>query len=144
MKKRLMIIGPKDSGKTTIARQIEKDGLPLRKVQNVVYGPKTIDVPGVYLESPWMHKHIIALQQSAQKIIVLMPINGKKKSYPPGFMNVFRLPHIGIITHDGGEISEMAYQKAREQLHEIGVKEPYWMIDLSNANDLLDFVEKNE
>ena len=57
-KKRIMIIGPGKSGKTTLAAWLE-DSSDIRRVQNMVYRKNTLDTPGAYLESPWMHHHLI-------------------------------------------------------------------------------------
>ena len=82
-KKRIMIIGAGKSGKTTLIRAIEEDGRPVKRTPHMVYGTKTIDVPGPYLESPWMYKHIIAAAQDASCILMLADLTGEREVYSP-------------------------------------------------------------
>ncbi|WP_430108465.1 EutP/PduV family microcompartment system protein [Paenibacillus sp. B1-33] len=51
MKKRIMLIGPTDCGKTTLANALDGTDRPLRRTQDIIYGPKTIDTPGAYIEN---------------------------------------------------------------------------------------------
>lgn len=79
MKKRILIIGPNQQHNHIIAQAIEDSEQPIRKVANILYTNETIIVPNSYLESPWMHKHIISLQQKASKALFLVPIPSIKK-----------------------------------------------------------------
>lgn len=125
MKKRILIVGPQGSGSETIAQALEASSTPIRKMANIRYTKKTIIVPNPYLESPWMHKHIIALQQEASIALFLLPIQSPKKSYPPNFSKVFRIPVIGIVTYTLGEDSNERSIKAQRILAELGVKEKF-------------------
>lgn len=79
-----MIIGPGKSGKTTLAAWLE-DSSDIRRVQNMVYRKNTLDTPGAYLESPWMHHHLIAAAQDASCVVMTADAKGKREVYPPGF-----------------------------------------------------------
>ncbi len=81
-KKRIMIIGPGGSGKTALAAAINGLDGPVKRTQNMVYGEKTLDVPGVYLESPWMHKHIIAAAQDASHVLMLVDQSSCRRVIP--------------------------------------------------------------
>lgn len=94
-KKRIMIIGPGKSGKTTLAAWLE-DSSDIRRVQNMVYRKNTLDTPGAYLESPWMHHHLIAAAQDASCVVMTADAKGKREVYPPGFAKAFRVPVIGV------------------------------------------------
>lgn len=136
MKKRILVIGPKNSGKTTIIHFLEKMDQPLRHVANVVYTKEFIDVPGVYLESPWMHKHINALQQEAKEVLLLLPLKMNRKAYPPRFAKLFRKPVTGIITHWGENVTSKAIDEASQYLLEIGVIAPFIQVNLAEPKDL--------
>jgi len=70
-KKRIMIIGARGTGKTSLANILnDKIELP-KKSQDVMYGTYTIDIPSAYIENTWMYKHLIALSQDAYIIIIL-------------------------------------------------------------------------
>lgn len=76
---RILLVGPRESGKLKIANYLEKtNAQPLKKVANIMYYRRTILVPDSYLESPWMHKHVIALQQTASCGIFLQPVTAKR------------------------------------------------------------------
>jgi len=51
MKKKIMIIGPRQVGKSTLANLLNHTDKPLRKTQDAIFGEKTIDVPAAYLEN---------------------------------------------------------------------------------------------
>ena len=73
-----MIIGPGKSGKTTLAAWLE-DSSDIRRVQNMVYRKNTLDTPGAYLESPWMHHHLIAAAQDASCVVMTADAKGKRE-----------------------------------------------------------------
>ena len=139
-KKRIMIIGPGGSGKTSLANVINGLTGPARKTQNMVYGEKTLDVPGVYLESPWMHKHIIAAAQDASHVLMLVDQSSCRESYPPGFAKAFRVPVIGVITGNGEKPENDGW--CIRQLKKTGAKEPYYHINLSEGTGLLELLEE--
>ena len=131
MKRRIMIIGPTGSGKTTLCYAFDNKKGPLRKTQDMIFGKYTIDVPGSYLDNPWMYKHLIsAAQNYASQIVMLVDATGKREVYSPGFAKVFTCPVTGVITkcYLGSKYS----QKCEEQLKKIGVKKPWFYI---SSND---------
>lgn len=133
-KKRVMIIGPTGCGKTMLANALnEKEG-PLRKTQNMIYGEKTIDVPGAYIENAWMYKHLIAAAQDASHVLILIDQSKCDDVYSPGFAKVFRCPVIGVITRCSlaKENEELAVQK----LKKLGIAEPYFIIDVSEGTGM--------
>lgn len=127
---KVLLVGPRDSGKLKIANYLERTRLqPLKKVASIVYHQRTIIVPDSYLESPWMHKHVIALQQSATCGIFLQPVTAKRGSFPPNFAKVFRIPIYGVVTyHETYE--EAALQRAKAQLLACGVEQIDLILDL--------------
>lgn len=123
-KNKVMILGAGKSGKTSIAHLLNGDTGPVKRTPNMVYGKNTLDVPGSYLESPWMHKHIIAAQQDASCVLMLVDPKKKKRSYPPMFSKSFRIPVLGVITKvDLAEDHEI--EQCKEELASAGVQEPY-------------------
>lgn len=143
MKTRTMIVGPRDSGKRIIAERLEGLETPLPKVANIVYHPKTILVPDSYLESPWMHKHVIALQQSARNALFIQPVGAPHRSYPPNFARVFRIPVIGIVTYQGS-YAEDALAEAERRLVDSGIPLLSGIVDLTKkeeATGIIRFLE---
>lgn len=128
-KKRVMIIGPTKSGKTTLANALNDYEGPLRKTQDIIYGKNTIDIPGSYIENTWMYKHLIAVSQDASHVLILVDQSKCDNVYSPGFARSFRCPVIGVITKIDLmlENEKLCYK----QLKEIGVAEPYHKISVS-------------
>ena len=100
-KKRIMVIGPRGCGKTTLVNYINDYDGPLRKTQDTIYGRETIDVPGAYIENAWMYKHMIALAQDAWCILLLLDQSRTAEVYSHGFARTFRCPVIGVIGVQG-------------------------------------------
>ena len=133
MKKRVLIVGANDDENRKVSQILEGTDQPIRKVANILYTKQTIVVPSAYLECPWMHKHIIALQQVANEAYFLVSSKGKK-SYPPGFARVFQLPVTGTIVFDSSkEMKEVAITVSGE-LQAVGCIEPYLFIDISEKS----------
>ena len=97
-KKRIMIIGPSRSGKTTLANRLNEYEGPLRRTQDVIYGKKTIDIPSSYIENAGMYKHIISISQDASHVLLLVDSSKQHQVYSPGFAKSFQCPVIGVIT----------------------------------------------
>lgn len=129
-KKRIMVIGPTNCGKTTLVNALNDQEKPIRKTQNLIYGKNTIDVPGAYLENSWMYKYIISAVQDASHVLILVDQSNCTNVYSPGFAKVFQCPVIGVIT----KIDLMPENEHHciRQLQQIGVAEPYYKISAPN------------
>jgi ethanolamine utilization protein EutP len=127
-KKRVMVIGPTHCGKTTLINILNDYDGPLRKTQDMIYGKNTIDVPGSYIENPWMYKHLIAAAQDASHVLILVDQSRYDNIYSPGFAKAFRCPVVGVIT----KIDLMPENEdlCLRQLTHIGVPEPYYKISV--------------
>lgn len=125
-KKRVMVIGPSRSGKTTIVNKLNNYNGPLRRIPDLIYGKNTIDVPSSYIENPWMYKHVIAIAQDASCVLVLVDRSNCDEVYSHGFAKAFRCPVIGVITKC--DLAKENEEKCIKQLKNIGIKEPYFHI----------------
>ncbi|AFM40577.1 ethanolamine utilization protein [Desulfosporosinus acidiphilus SJ4] len=126
MKKRIMIVGPTQAGKSTLANALNDSDRPLKKTQDVIYGKNTIDTPGSYIENASMYKYLIATAQTASHVLLLLDSSRMIDVYPPGFAKTFNCPVIGVITKTDAapENIDLCTQK----LLRIGVSEPYYRI----------------
>lgn len=129
-KKRVMVIGPTRCGKTTLVNTLNDYKGPLRKTQDMIYGVNTIDVPGSYIENPWMYKHLIAAAQDASHVLILVDQSRCGNMYSPGFAKAFRCPVIGVITKI--DLMPENEELCMRQLANIGVSEPYYKISASS------------
>lgn len=127
-KKRIMVIGPTNCGKTTLVNALNDYNGPLRKTQDIIYGKNTIDVPGSYVENTWMYKHLIATAQDASHILILVDQSKCVDVYSPGFAKAFKCPVIGVIT----KVDLMAENEGFciQQLKKMGISEPYYKISV--------------
>lgn len=125
-KKRAMLIGAGKSGKTTIAGWLDETGANERKLANIRYGPRTIDVPGAYLQCPWMHCHLIGSSGDAFCVLMLADQSRCREVYPPGFAAAFRVPVIGVITNSDRNPEKR--ELCEQQLKRAGVLPPFYYI----------------
>lgn len=133
-KKKIMIVGANRSGKTTLAHALNEDTSPVKRTQDIIYGKRTIDIPGSYLESPWMYKHIIAAAQDASEVLFLVDQSSKREMYSPGFANVFLCPVIGVITKSDKAPENETF--CISQLKMAGVSEPYFKVCVPDGSGL--------
>ncbi|HEM5162024.1 TPA: hypothetical protein U1269_000186 [Streptococcus suis] len=119
MKKRILIIGSEDQKKLELIRLLENDR-DFRNIQSIQYGCETISVPSSYLRSSGMKKHIIAIQQNAYCVLMLLDSSRNYKIYSPNFAYSFRIPTIGVIIKYSGQSVDNA-KECKKELHESGV-----------------------
>lgn len=138
-RKRVMVIGPTGCGKTTLVNAFNEHEGPLRKTQNIIYGEKTMDVPGAYIENAWMYKHLIAAAQDASHVLILIDQSKCDDVYSPGFAKVFQCPVIGVIAKCDlrPENEELAIQKLRR----LGIAEPYFRISVPSGTGIRELKE---
>lgn len=130
MKKRIMIVGPTQAGKSTLANVLNEAARPLKKTQDVIYGKNTMDTPGAYIENASMYRYLIATAQTASHVLILIDQSRPTEVYPPGFAKSFNCPVIGVITKI--DLAPENTGLCAEQLKRIGVLEPYFRISLKD------------
>ena len=133
-KKRIMVIGPRGSGKTSLVNFLNEYDGPLRRTQDTIYGRNTIDVPSAYIENAWMYKHMIALSQDAWCMLLILDQSRCAEVYSPGFAKAFRVPVIGIINKI--DLSPENEEICIRQMKAIGVAEPYFRISVSDGKGM--------
>lgn len=134
MKKRIMVIGPTNCGKTSLVHALNDDEGPVRKTQDIIYGKNTIDVPGAFVENAWMYKHLITVSQNASHLLLLLNQSKCDDVYSPGFAKVFRCPVIGVISKC--DLIPENEEKCLRQLKQIGATEPYYKISNLNGSGI--------
>ncbi len=139
-KKRIMVIGPTGCGKTTLVNALNDYDGPLRKTQNIIYGEKTMDVPGSYIENAWMYKHLISASQDASHVLILVDQSNHSDVYSPGFAKAFQCPVIGVITKCG--LAEDKAETAIRKLKKLGIEEPYYQINVADGTGMTALKER--
>lgn len=130
MKKRIMVIGPNDQEKRELIALLEREK-KIPPIQSMVYLDKTIQVPSSYLRGSGMLKHIIATQQNASAILMLLSPKQAFRIYSPNFAKVFRIPIIGIILTKQECNSLEDIQRCWRELEEAKI-EHIQVLDLEN------------
>ena len=133
-KKRIMVIGPTGCGKTSLVNALNDEGGPLRRTQTIIYGNRTMDVPGSYIENAGMYKHIIASAQQASHVLILVDPSKCSEVYSPGFAKAFKKPVIGVITKC--DLTAENLGCCLRQLKMIGVEAPYFQVSVLNGEGL--------
>ena len=133
-KKRVMVVGPTNSGKAALVNELNDNEGTIRRTQDIIYGKNTINIPGPYIESPWMRKHIITISQDASHVLFLVDQSRCINVYPPGFAKIFRCPVIGVITN--ADLMRENENMCIKQLKSTKVLEPYYRISPSNKEEV--------
>lgn len=125
-----MVIGPSSCGKTTLVNAVNDYNGKLKRTQDMIYGKRTIDVPGSYIENGDKYKHIIAAAQDASHVLILMDRTRRDNLYSPGFARLFKCPVIGVITKC--DLMPENEINCVRQLKLVGVIEPYFHISFND------------
>lgn len=133
-KKRIMVIGPSNSGKTTLVSELNGNDGPMRKVPDLIYGKNTIDVPSAYIENAWMYQHAIAVAQDASHVLILVDQSNCIEIYSHGFAKSFNCKTVGVISKC--DLMPENEEKCIGNLKNIGVKEPYFKISFESGEGI--------
>nr|WP_223354443.1 EutP/PduV family microcompartment system protein [Streptococcus gordonii] len=139
MKKRILLMGPDDEENKKILCFLEnKETLTFRP--SVMYYDETILIPSSYLRSPGMKKHIIAIQQNADCVLMLNSAKVPGNSYSPNFANAFRIPTLGVVliegVAEGNRLSNGSLELERASVDDLIV------LDLKNNVQCQEFLQK--
>lgn len=146
-KKRMMIIGISNSGKTSLVNALDDESRTGKATQDVIYGGKTIDVPGAFIENASMYKNIITLAQDAWCILMVLDQSNCTEVYSPGFAKLFRCPVVGVITKC--DLKADNEHICISQFKKIGVEAPYFSTctrtdkGIEELKEYLSMIERN-
>ena len=125
MRKRILVIGPEGSGKTSICQYLEgRDKRPV-KTAEVVFGRKTIDTSGAYVDNPSLVQHLISLALNhAGSILMVVDASAPDEKYSPGFARIFNCRVWGVAT----KCNHQNRSRADIRLVRLGVEPPWFYI----------------
>lgn len=100
-KKRIMLAGAVNAGKTTLMRALFHSELPdmkKDKTQSLEYEEHAIDTPGEYTASPFMRGALFATALEADLIVFVQDATTDYIQFPPGFATGFPRRSVGVVT----------------------------------------------
>lgn len=124
--KRVMVVGPAGSGKSTLVQALEGEAGPVSGTPQVRYGRRTIDCPGAYLENRGMYCHLLALAQDAACLLLVMAADRPEQIYSPGFSRAFGRPAAGVVTKM--DLAPEGEALCRARLRRAGVDGPIFSV----------------
>lgn len=119
---RVMLVGAVESGKTTLARVLNKEGTGMvTKTQSLEYSACSIDTPGEYVENPSYYRALFATSLEADAVIFIQDATKSRSIFPPGFAAAFSKRTIGVVTKT--DHPEADVEKAKVFLKSLGLSE---------------------
>ena len=100
-KKRIMLAGAVDAGKTTLMKALFHDGpvsMEKDKTQSMGYDTCAIDTPGEFTAIPWHKGALFATSLEADLVLFLHDATTGYIQFPPGFATAFPRRSVGVIT----------------------------------------------
>lgn len=112
--KRIIVVGLKNSGKTSICDYIEGVNSKSYNRQDLLYRDKTLEIPASYVENTWMNNIIIMLAQNQGKAnLFLLDGENLNSMYSPGYTKAFTKASLGIVTKSDLLDEEKRFQAER-------------------------------
>ena len=105
-KKRIMLAGAVDAGKTTLMKALYHEGpvsMKKDKTQSMEYDTNAIDTPGEYTATPFMKGALLATALEADLVLFLQDATTGYIQFPPGFATAFPRRSVGVVTKIDGE-----------------------------------------
>ncbi|MFV0503948.1 MAG: EutP/PduV family microcompartment system protein [Lachnospirales bacterium] len=117
--KKIILIGKRESGKTTLIQRLLSNEVKYKKTQAIDIQMNFIDTPGEYLENKMFYKALIVTAVEADIIGFIEDCTSDEKWIPPLFSTTFSKETIGIVTKiDKGDY--ISIKNAEERLTEAG------------------------
>ena len=129
-------MGATGCGKTSLANVLSQYNGPLKRTQDMIFRSRTLDVPGSYLEIPWMYKYLIsAVQNYAACVLLLVDPSRPTSVGAPGFAHIFTCPVAGVVTK--ADLGGDAHREAGiQELRRLGVEKPHFAVSTATGAGL--------
>ncbi|QLL69163.1 EutP/PduV family microcompartment system protein [Lactobacillus sp. 3B(2020)] len=132
--KRIMLIGPIGSGKTTLTQRLKNQEIKYNKTQAIEFFDNFIDTPGEYMEHHQMLNRLQMTSVDADLVVLLQSVIDQRLIYPAGFCSMFSKPTLGVITKIDKANSSKDIDYARKMLTVAGVTKTIAVSAVTNQN----------
>lgn len=133
--KRLLLLGPSRSGKTTLLQCLRGEPLVYRKTQSMVYLDDAIDSPGEYIEHRHFYNALLSSAYEADVVGLVQNLDSENGYFSPMFATLFNKPVIGIITKMDIPVSEKQREFIIYQLKQAGA-DPLFCVSATRRKGL--------
>ncbi|HEY0208156.1 EutP/PduV family microcompartment system protein [Acerihabitans sp.] len=133
--KRLMLLGPSQSGKTTLLQCLRGDPLVYRKTQSMVYLADAIDSPGEYIENRHFYSALLSSSYEADIVALVQGLDSENSYFSPMFAMLFNKPVIGIVTKSDIPVGEKQRAFVINQLKQAGA-DPLFIVSATRREGI--------
>lgn len=142
--KKIILIGPRGVGKTSLMQRLRKIPLSYKKTQATEYYDNIIDTPGEFIQYRQYYNALQMMSNEVDIVCLCISVEDSVNSFPPNFSESLSKPSIGIVTHIDMIENENQLIRAHEQLELIGVEK---IFDISSVtkegiNELRKYLSK--
>lgn len=130
--KKLMLVGPIGSGKTTLTQRLQGVELTYEKTQTLSFHDTIIDTPGEFVQHRMMYNALLVTAAEADVVGFLLPAIEEEQIYSPGFSALFNKPVIGLVTKIDLLSDDNNVSFAEEQLKSAGASPIFKISALEN------------
>lgn len=96
--KRMMMMGPVASGKTSLIQRLRGEQIHYAKTQAIEFDGTTIDTPGEYIENRQYLYALTVTACDADVVVFVQDAVSDEMWYSPGQASMFNAKVIGVIT----------------------------------------------
>ena len=133
--KRLLLLGPSRSGKTTLLQRLRGEPILYRKTQSMVFDDYSIDSPGEYIENRHFYSALTSVAFEADIVGLVQNIDSETSYFAPMFAVVFNRPVIGIVSKTDIPVSDKQRQFIIDQLKQAGA-DPLFFVSATQGEGL--------
>jgi len=140
--KKIMLMGPAASGKTSLIQRLHGEPLTYIKTQAVQLEGAAIDTPGEYIENRKLMHALTVTAADADIIVFTQSATADFAAYSPGQASMFPCLVIGVVTKIDAA-GEKQIRWAAELLWLAGVGKIFYVsnVDRTGIQELLDYLD---
>ncbi|MBP2654457.1 MAG: ethanolamine utilization protein, EutP [Firmicutes bacterium] len=131
---KVMVVGPVGMGKTSLILALQKAGGVVRKTQDICFVGGAIDTPGEYAQIPRFYSALTVTAMEAAVIVMVKDAIDPAMTIPPGFVQMFAKPVIGVVTKI--DLPHANVKRAEAELRQAGVGLPIFMVSATTGEGI--------